>query len=249
VKSELSPRDWQEISTYLDQQLSPQARQRLETRLQHEPQLRSALDDLRILRVVLRSQPRLRAPRNFTLSPEMAGGRQKAPAYPALRLVTVLASLLFVVLLVGDLIGQRAIPAAQPLQLESAMQLQDAASQEQPEALAKVAPPSVAAELPSAKQAATPPSDLQLFAAPAAEAGSSQYPAPSGTEDQGQVMETSAEEEPNPVLKETGVGQAAAPEQSQVFGLDQRTWRGLEILTGLIAFLAGLAWWIAWRRS
>ena len=73
MKTKLSTRDRQALSAYLDGQLAPRQRRRLEERLQQEPALQDALDGLRHTRSILRSQPKLRAPRNFTLTPEMAG--------------------------------------------------------------------------------------------------------------------------------------------------------------------------------
>ena len=69
----ISMREWEALSAYLDGQLPAKERTRLETQLNQAPELRSALEDLRRTRSVLRSQPKVRAPRNFTLTPEMAG--------------------------------------------------------------------------------------------------------------------------------------------------------------------------------
>ena len=57
MKMDISPRDWQELSAYLDQQLNSRARSRLEARLRDEPQLRTALQDLQRNKMLLRSQP------------------------------------------------------------------------------------------------------------------------------------------------------------------------------------------------
>jgi anti-sigma factor RsiW len=103
----ISPRDWEALSAYLDNQLGPKDRAQLETRLGANPDLRAALDDLRRTRAILRSQPRLRAPRNFTLTPAMVGGHRRSRplpvAYPMLRLASALATIFFVVLFIGNL--------------------------------------------------------------------------------------------------------------------------------------------------
>jgi anti-sigma factor RsiW len=65
------------LSAYLDGQLTPKERSRLEKKLQASADLRAAMEEMRRTRAVLRSQPRLRAPRNFTLTPEMAGLRKQ----------------------------------------------------------------------------------------------------------------------------------------------------------------------------
>jgi hypothetical protein len=105
----ISMREWEALSAYLDDQLSAKERARLETRLNQAAELRSALEDLRRTRAVLRSQPRVRAPRNFTLTPDMVGIKsrpvRRAPAYPFFRFASALAGFLFLLVLVGDLTG------------------------------------------------------------------------------------------------------------------------------------------------
>ncbi len=87
--------------------------------MDENPELRSALDELRRTRAVLRSQPRLRAPRNFTLTAEMAGVRTGVRSsaqpvhgsYPVLRLASVLATIFFIVITIGELAVRIAAPA------------------------------------------------------------------------------------------------------------------------------------------
>ncbi len=89
-------RDVEILSAYLDGQLDSNESARLESRLKSDESLRTVLDDLREARGILRQLPQRRAPRNFTLTPQMAGVKPPAPrAYPAFRLATVLATLLF----------------------------------------------------------------------------------------------------------------------------------------------------------
>lgn len=138
----ISMREWEALSAYLDGQLPAKERIRLETRLNQAPELRSALEDLRRTRAVLRSQPKVRAPRNFTLTPDMVGLKdrpaRRAPAYPFFRLASALAAFLFLLVFVGDLTGLSSrlgfSGAAQPAQvalapdaspLESASQLSE----------------------------------------------------------------------------------------------------------------------------
>jgi hypothetical protein len=55
------------------------------------------MDDLRTARGLLRQLPQRRVPRNFTLTPKMAGLKAPEPrVYPVFRLATVLAALLFI---------------------------------------------------------------------------------------------------------------------------------------------------------
>jgi len=106
MTNQISPHEWEMISAYLDGQLAPNERSRLEARLRGSEELRDAMDGMRQTRALLRSQPRLRAPRNFTLRPDMVEVRRKPGvhrAYPTLRFVAALASLVLVLVLVGDL--------------------------------------------------------------------------------------------------------------------------------------------------
>ncbi len=92
----LSWRDWERLSAYLDGQLAPRQRARLEARLEQEADLRQAFEALRRTRAFLRRLPARRAPHHFTLTPGQAGLRPPLPrAVPALRWAAALALLLF----------------------------------------------------------------------------------------------------------------------------------------------------------
>jgi hypothetical protein len=114
----VSNRDLEKLSTYLDGEIPNRERERLETRLQTDAALHEALDKLQRTRAMVRSLPLLRAPRNFYLTPEMVG--QKKPtrrAFPVLSFASVLASVLFVLIFLGDLLVIRS-PALSPLSAE-----------------------------------------------------------------------------------------------------------------------------------
>ena len=93
----LPPRDLEALSAYADGRLSLVERQRMEAQLQEDPALRRALDEIRATSGLLRALPSVRPPRNFLLTPEMAGVRRRWPAYPALQLATAMATLAFFV--------------------------------------------------------------------------------------------------------------------------------------------------------
>ncbi len=106
MKAAVSPHDLEILSAYLDRQLKPAEHARLQARLEKETELAAALESLRNTRRMLRSLPRARAPHNFTLTPAMAGIRPAQPAFlPGLRLASVLAAALLVVVLAGDFLG------------------------------------------------------------------------------------------------------------------------------------------------
>ena len=89
-------RDVELISAYLDGQLPQADATRLEIRLKSDSELRTVLNDLRQSRALLRKLPARRAPRNFTLTPKMAGIRPPLPrSFPLFRLASVLAAVLF----------------------------------------------------------------------------------------------------------------------------------------------------------
>jgi negative regulator of sigma E activity len=109
-------RDMEALSAYLDGQISPSERRRLEKRLQSDPTLAASLEELRQTRELLRSTPKRRAPRNFTLTPRMAGVRPPVP-----RLVSVfswasaVAVLLFMITLGSSLVGRLTPGTAAPM--------------------------------------------------------------------------------------------------------------------------------------
>jgi hypothetical protein len=104
MKDSISKRDWETISAYLDGQLSPRKQARLESRLQTDHRLQVALEELSATRKILRQTPRLSAPRNFILTPEMAGRPIRMPRLaPFFGWASALASFLLVLVLVGDI--------------------------------------------------------------------------------------------------------------------------------------------------
>jgi hypothetical protein len=115
MKSQMTARDWEALSAYLDNQLRQSERNHLEVRLKNEPELKQALDDLRKTCHILRSSPVLKAPRNFILTPSMAGIRKdiysNSGAFPILRLASVLASFFFILVTVGSFVVRNFQPA------------------------------------------------------------------------------------------------------------------------------------------
>lgn len=94
--SQPSFRDVELLNAYLDGELDATQRQRLESRLSSDSELKSILGELREARVVLRRLPQRRAPRNFTLTPKMAGIKPPLPrAYPVFRYASAVAAFLF----------------------------------------------------------------------------------------------------------------------------------------------------------
>jgi hypothetical protein len=106
MTTRLKPRDWEILSAYLDGQLSPRENARLEARLQADDEMNNSLEQLRRTRVVLRSLPKVRSPRNYTLSASRVRVRPIIPKiYPAFRLASAMAMLLFALVVIGDFLS------------------------------------------------------------------------------------------------------------------------------------------------
>jgi hypothetical protein len=115
-------RDVEQLSAFLDGQLSQAEKARLEARIQSDPTLAAALADLRQARAILRRTPKHRLPRNFTLTPKMAGIRPPVPRLvPALGWASAVAMLLFLLTLGTNLLGQISFGAAAPMMAAAPM--------------------------------------------------------------------------------------------------------------------------------
>jgi len=121
TSTSLPARDLERLSAYLDGQLSATDQRKLFARLDREPQLRQALEELRQVREALRALPPMRPPRNFILTPAMVGRGSTRPSHGfAYAWASALATLAFVFLAVTDLTGggllaaRQAAPAAVP---------------------------------------------------------------------------------------------------------------------------------------
>lgn len=123
MKASISRRQLEALSAYLDGELSPAKKNTVEGWLADDARLQIALEDLRCARQTMRQAPKIRAPHNFTLTAEMVETKVAAARlYPAMQLVSAVASVLFVLVISGDLIsssitskvaGDRAVTEAQ----------------------------------------------------------------------------------------------------------------------------------------
>lgn len=154
----LPRRDLELLSAYIDGDLPARQVAALERRLEDEPNLRRAMEEMRETVRLLHSLPALDPPRSYALTPEMAGLREPPPSYPVLRLATALAALAFFVVVGLDAISGMALGAARetsqlPPAAGEIMQMQDvteraAAADEQEQ------DPSKSVEMPEAPAAA-----------------------------------------------------------------------------------------------
>lgn len=110
-------RDVEQISALLDGQLPQQEAARLQLRIAADPELAAIYRQLSQSRALLRKLPARRAPRNFTLTPKMAGVRAPTPrSFPFFRFASAFASLLLILTFAANGLGQWAVnaPAAAP---------------------------------------------------------------------------------------------------------------------------------------
>ena len=106
-------RDVELLSAYLDGQLKPSQKASLESRIASNPELYTALEELRQARSLLRQIPSRRAPRNFTLTPKMAGLKPPLPrSYPVFRFASVVATLLLFLSFAANFMAPRLVTQA-----------------------------------------------------------------------------------------------------------------------------------------
>lgn len=159
----ISARDYEEISAYLDNELAQEERRRFAARLQNEPELKEALEAIRRTRHILRSQPLMRAPRNYTLSRQMVAEKKSLFRFkwgikPAIQTASALASVVFAILFLYNFVmfqsGLNRVPmaAAPAPQQESVMQ-EAAPTQAVSDQQLRSAPSPYPPEQPMAKQA------------------------------------------------------------------------------------------------
>ncbi|MDW8328202.1 MAG: hypothetical protein RMK99_16695 [Anaerolineales bacterium] len=106
----ISEQDFERLSAYIDNALPAAEKAALEARLQQDPELKAILRDLRLQTRALRDLPRLKPPRNFTLSPQQAQALRPvrssllASLFPTLRLATAVSAFAFVAVLAAALL-------------------------------------------------------------------------------------------------------------------------------------------------
>jgi hypothetical protein len=155
VSTQLSLRDVELLSAYLDGQLSESDLNTVERKLKTQPEWRLTLDELDQTRRVLRRAPRYRAPRSFALTPEMAAKARRSflSNLIGLRFSTALAVLSMIAVFVlegAPLLTNRAAapmlaaaPQAEALQLDAAPLEEGAAVEKSAEMPAAEATPMI----------------------------------------------------------------------------------------------------------
>jgi anti-sigma-K factor RskA len=242
MKTNISNRDWELLSEYIDQQLSPGKQSKLEMRIQQEPQLRAALDDLRRTRYILRSAPLKKAPRNFTLKPHMVPQKKPRRVYPFFQLASAMAAALLLLVFVGEFINpglgspvalqahqSEAVPAAAPDAMEAleAFVLEEKAKAESRDLApgpAAQSPPEEGVGAPSV--AGVPESDIPPSEPPAGEMRL--FAEPEVLDPEAAAVQTAPSEEID-----------TAAQEGTFMGLT--LWRLLQVSLAVIAVGTGLA--------
>jgi anti-sigma factor RsiW len=99
--------DIEQLSSYLDGQLSPSESARLKARLSSDPELVSAFNDIRAARGILRKLPARKAPHNFTLTRQMVGLKPPLPrSYSFFRFSTAFATILLALTFAANALTQ-----------------------------------------------------------------------------------------------------------------------------------------------
>jgi hypothetical protein len=105
MKNQTTSHDYEFLSSYLDNQLGSEDRAHLESRLKADPVLQKELLEISNTRLLLRSMPKMRAPRNYFITAKdtkiarIHGFQRLAPAYG---IVSAVATILLVVIIFGN---------------------------------------------------------------------------------------------------------------------------------------------------
>ena len=240
----ITPRDWQAISEYLDGRLDPKTRLNLEKRVQTQPELQTAVEEMRRTRLIIRSQPVRKAPRSFKLTRALVGSPVAVPrrGFYALRLASVAVIALLMVVIFGDVLTHSPLLSGVFVQQEASLQMAgEVPPQDDAALMMKAAPvegeaqlkslevanPTSTPELPETpvSESVTPENARQAqpagMAPPAGEApaeAAEELPAPSGTPEEPLPGGETLSQYPAPAETE---GQVSALEEPETAAYDQ----------------------------
>jgi len=102
MKNQITLRDYELISAYLDNQLSDKDRAFLETRLKADPELRNELHEISKTRILVHSLPKLKAPRNYYVNATAVRARPTLRLAPVFGIVSAVASVLLALVIFGS---------------------------------------------------------------------------------------------------------------------------------------------------
>ncbi len=101
MNNQINSRDYELISAYLDNQLGSKERALFEERLKSDPELRNELKGISTTRLLLRSLPKKRAPRNYYVTAQAVRPRPAFKLAPIFGIVSATASVLLALVIFG----------------------------------------------------------------------------------------------------------------------------------------------------
>jgi hypothetical protein len=235
----MNPRDLELLSAYLDGQLNPSDSARLESRLASDGSLRAALDNLSATRSLLHQLPSRRAPRNFTLTPQMAGIKPPTPRIvPVLCFATALATFLFIITFVINGLVSLSAPSLAAAPAPSAYSAAAPLSAVQESAPA-------ATEAPALPLAAMAPTETSAPRLMSASPMTTEAPMSSGAGLAPKTPETSTPE----IALKSNAPQVDHTQPENVQRNESSLPLDLEILFGILALGFGITAWILPRNN
>jgi anti-sigma factor RsiW len=245
-------RDVELISALLDGQLPQQDVARLQLRIVSDPELTAIYQQLSKSRALLRKLPARCAPRNFTLTPKMAGVKAPTPrVFPLFRFASAFASLLLVLTFAANGLGQLAAnaPAAAPAYGMGGGPISEnleapAASEPRPQSGG-----GGEEEMPVATEAvALAPAAPILESTPGISQDSAAVPTEESMRSMAAEPTQSMEEMPFAKAGEEGYSQQQTPETPAREAFQTPAWLQLSLLA--LALLAGgAAWFVNWQAN
>lgn len=112
MKNQMTSRDYELISAYLDNQLSEKDRAYFEIRLKADPELSKELSEIDRTRKLIHSLPKLRAPRNYYIKAESVPIRPALRLAPVFGIVSAVASILLALVIFGSTFFKSRQPVA-----------------------------------------------------------------------------------------------------------------------------------------
>jgi hypothetical protein len=122
---------------YIDSALSDEERTHFESYMQELPALKDFVLKQQRIKAAIHLMPKVKAPRSFVLKPDMVKQpKEKTAIFPVFRLASVIATVLLIVFIAGDLFLNREMsapaPAYAPLASESAEDMKTEAESQDP---------------------------------------------------------------------------------------------------------------------
>ena len=112
MNNQLTARDYELISAYLDNQLSSKEREQFEARLKTEPALQKELQEINKTRMILRTLPKLKAPRNYYIKAATKRVSPRLRLAPVFGIISAVASVILILLIFGSTFFSNAGPIA-----------------------------------------------------------------------------------------------------------------------------------------